>query len=451
MLRANSKSASLNNSLQAVPADSSFFYIPAIVCGFLAIFAPLLDQMTEAATYANVQAGRIDNKIFWPLISIWPILLAVRNFKRIFNAQLPYAILALYLYLAFAGLSVTWAFKPFISLTRYTQQLMLASAIIVPALLAPRSVDLVRRVYACYAVGILTNLFFVIAGSQTISMKVAIGYNGYFSHKNILGEFAAFALFFALAEVSSKKGRTFLSIVILFITTYILIKSSSKTSIALAICLPFFAYALTLAGRWLKILPSTVFFAMVGGAILACIILSISAYDISGKIFGDRTFTGRTEIWDFVEYEIKKRPWGGWGFQSFWLVGLDGPSITDGAGWIKTMPTAHNGYLDIELSTGRIGLFLIIPYIVFTLSAIGRLSTLDPVRGRLFFSIALFIILSNFLESTLLEGHAFQWPLFLLVSVEAARLTVSERRRSAVKLERRSGHRMDLQASGMRR
>ena len=65
------------------------------------------------------------------------------------------------------------------------------------------------------------------------------------------------------------------------------------------------------------------------------------------------------------------------------------------------MPSAHNGYLDTILDTGYIGLVLFLVFIFTTLHAIGRVADRDPVRAWLLLSIALFIVLVNFLESRL--------------------------------------------------
>jgi O-antigen ligase len=114
---------------------------------------------------------------------------------------------------------------------------------------------------------------------------------------------------------------------------------------------------------------------------------------ISWYICGNYTLSGRTLIWDFVNFEIAKRPLLGWGYRSFWLVGPDSPNIVDGSGWVRfgNMPSAHNGYLDTILDTGHIGLVLFLVFIFTTLHAIGRVADRDPARAWILLSIALFI------------------------------------------------------------
>ena len=85
------------------------------------------------------------------------------------------------------------------------------------------------------------------------------------------------------------------------------------------------------------------------------------------------------------------------------------------------MPNAHNGYVDTKLELGYVGLALLLVFIVATLHAIGRVADRDPARARLLLSLALFIIVYNFLESLWMRGFEFLWVVFLIVAAETAR------------------------------
>jgi O-antigen ligase len=89
-------------------------------------------------------------------------------------------------------------------------------------------------------------------------------------------------------------------------------------------------------------------------------------------LYGDSSLTGRTVTWDFANYEIARRPLQGWGYQSFWLAGPGAPSIIDAPGWVKTMPDAHNDYVDTKLELGYNGLGLLLIFIITTLHGVGH-------------------------------------------------------------------------------
>ena len=137
-------------------------------------------------------------------------------------------------------------------------------------------------------------------------------------------------------------------------------------------------------------------------------------------LYGDSTFTGRTIIWDFVESEIARRPLLGWGYQSFWLV-PGSPSFFEAPGWVRIMPNAHNGYYDTTLEMGYVGYALLVIFIIATLHAIGRVADRDPTRGWLVLSLALYVIMWNYLESLWMRGFEFLWVVFLIIAAEAAR------------------------------
>jgi len=138
-------------------------------------------------------------------------------------------------------------------------------------------------------------------------------------------------------------------------------------------------------------------------------------------LYGDSTLTGRTIIWDFANYEIARRPLLGWGYQSFWLVGPDAPSVVDAPGWVKTMPNAHNGYYDTTLELGYVGYSLLVIFLIATLHAIGRVAYRDPTRAWLLLSLALYIICFNYLESLWMRGFEFLWVVFLIIAAEIGR------------------------------
>src|SRR5262249_54068644 len=133
------------------------------------------------------------------------IFLAVQNRSRLGRSTFPPNIVCLLVYLAFAGASVIWAFKPEISFVRFLQQVMVLTSMVLPAMLAARTVDLMRAVFLCFAVSCILNVFFVLGGSPIIveygSVNVNIGYPGYFTGKNYLGECAAMALIMSVHEM----------------------------------------------------------------------------------------------------------------------------------------------------------------------------------------------------------------------------------------------------------
>ena len=82
-----------------------------------------------------------------------------------------------------------------------------------------------------------------------------------------------------------------------------------------------------------------------------------------------------------------------------------------------TLGQAHNGYVDVYLQLGWIGVGLLFMVIVSTLQKIVRLFEFDFEYGRLRLTFFLMILFVNITESTFMRGGHALWFLFLLVTV----------------------------------
>ena len=153
--------------------------------------------------------------------------------------------------------------------------------------------------------------------------------------KNYLGEFSAIAFLLSLHEMLYPGLRRVLGIIVVVIATSLLFLSNSKTAFALALFVPFLAGLTLITRKAMRISPAIFLLSIA----FCCVVLSkLSGFDIyriSYILYGDSSLTGRTVIWDFASWEIDRRPFLGWGYQSFWLVGPDAPSIVDAPGWVK--------------------------------------------------------------------------------------------------------------------
>jgi len=212
-----------------------------------------------------------------------------------------------------------------------------------------------------------------------------------------------------------------LGLIVIAVALFLVFMADSKTALGLAIVTPCLAGITLIATKKLRVSPAIILLSIPLCYAILSNISNFSVNRLSYMMFGDSTLTGRTLIWDFANSEIARRPLLGWGYQSFWLVGPDSPSLLEAPGWIKMMPNAHNGYYDTTLEMGYIGYFLLIIFILMTLHAIGRVARVDAVRAWLLLSIALYIICFNYLESLWMRGFEFLWVVFLIVAAEIGR------------------------------
>jgi exopolysaccharide production protein ExoQ len=393
--------------------------IPILACAFATIVNPCLEFAYSTGT-GNLQAAApgLSGRIFWPAIFGISLVLAARNQFSPGKLTLAPHVKWLLAYVAFAGLSTLWAFKPEISFIRYTQQVMIISSIVLPALLAARTVDWMRGLFLCYALGVLLNFCVALNTPPSALGEVS----GYFLGKNYLGEFAAPALLLGFFEAFHPGLRRPLGIIVAILSALLLYWSQCKTALGFVLFSPILAgLALIVRKRAGVSIAITIFSIPFCYEMVSNVSPNINAGRISYMLYHDSTFTGRTIIWAFAQQESERRPLLGWGYQSFWLVGSDAPSVVEAPSFVGQMPEGHNGYVDTKLELGYIGYTLLLIFIFTTLHAIGRVADRDPTKALLVLSLALYVMVHNLLESLWMRGLEFLWLLFLILVVEIAR------------------------------
>lgn len=127
----------------------------------------------------------------------------------------------------------------------------------------------------------------------------------------------------------------------------------------------------------------------------------------------DPSLTGRTAIWAQVLRFIAQRPLAGYGYDAFWR-GMQGPSFQVDAAVHFVVEHAHNGFLEILLGLGTLGL------LVFLLSWSQAARRLWPLWrtgevGPIAFPIAILVlmVLYNLDENTLLIHNGLFWILYV--------------------------------------
>lgn len=100
-------------------------------------------------------------------------------------------------------------------------------------------------------------------------------------------------------------------------------------------------------------------FTFIGSSVTAVLIAGLILMpDEMLQLLGrDASLTGRLPLWRQVIATIADRPLLGYGYSGFWNAGsLDVQYLWQRAGWMA--PDSHNGYLDVMLQTGVLGILL---------------------------------------------------------------------------------------------
>lgn len=148
--------------------------------------------------------------------------------------------------------------------------------------------------------------------------------------------------------------------------------------------------------------------------------------------------TGRTDIWLNLMLSIQKHPWLGTGYGAFW-IGEGGPAqyIADYMNWMP--PYGHNGFLDIANELGVVGLLLVVWACLGHCYKVVRLSQYDSREAALHMALFVVLFISNFSESYLFYGVAFQNVLFICSIVTVSNSLRHYRRLKLMSLEKWHG------------
>lgn len=128
----------------------------------------------------------------------------------------------------------------------------------------------------------------------------------------------------------------------------------------------------------------------------------------------DMTFTGRVPLWVDLIAIGTQRPLLGAGYGGFWFSNLSLGLWTKHQ-WRPV--SGHNGYIDIFMDLGLLGMVLFLFVLVHGYKRALYTLELNKATGNLYFAYLLMIIMHNFTESTFAKAVSFLWILFLFMIV----------------------------------
>jgi exopolysaccharide production protein ExoQ len=351
----------LFRDLRRRPALSNLLWIPT--CFVLILGSRPLSYWLYGVSTSPV------NEAFYVLflgVCFWIATSRGVKWGRLLARNLP-----LVLIYAYFALSVFWSGDPSGSAKRVIKDFGLL--FVISAILSETDgLEALRAVFfRCAAVLFPLSLLFDryfpnISRQYTVEGEILL--TGVTTQKNTLGEIVFVFSIFILWDLMERHetGKRFLTrkttdhILLLVIGVLLLYQCQSKTSL---LCL-LIGGALSVRPRWLSSRMSSriVFYGIIASPFLLFFTQEFGEIirPIVQAMGRDMTFTGRAEIWAHIHLRTVN-PIVGSGFWNFW-GGPGGQAIVDE---MKTpIPNAHNGYIDIYLDGGIVGLGLLLLLLV---------------------------------------------------------------------------------------
>jgi exopolysaccharide production protein ExoQ len=256
-------------------------------------------------------------------------------------------------------------------------------------------------------------------------------WRGIYWHRNHLGSLMAFFSAILIVGMVLKKGQArYITayMVIFFMSSILVFGSRSATGILIYFILNGF---LVIAFLWIKFHNRLKREHYLGLSALFGIVLVLILSDLDrffGLVGRNSTLTGRVPLWiDLVTRVWLQKSIFGYGFGALWNQEVFREALTLRHGWGYMIYFSDNGYLDLLLNTGLIGLILFLVFFGIT----GKRSICAFIKRESFLSIVplllfAYVFLANISYSFLFEVDQFVWMLLVFSAILSFRMLNSK-------------------------
>jgi len=353
-----------------------------------------------------LEGSPLDRSIYLALLAIGVMVLLWRPAAvvRFFRAN-PWIVL----FVSYCAISVSWSDYPDVAFKRWIKSVSDIVMVVIVLTEAQRSCA-IRRVLARTA--------FVLVPISVLLIKYYPDMARYYSRwegkqfvsgvaedKNMLGMtclvFGLGAVWQLVGAWRTQKGwdrtrRLIAHGTILAMVFWLLWMANSMTSLSCLILAASLIVATSAGGVVRKPAVVHLMVAAIVGVAFSVLFLDIgvSALEAIGR---NPTLTGRTEIWR-VLLQVDGNPVFGTGFESFWL-GERLEKLWNMGNLLNGLNQSHNGYLEVYLNLGCIGLALLAILIVTGYRNVIAALRRDPQTGALRLGFFVAAVIYSFTEA----------------------------------------------------
>ncbi|MEL6930615.1 MAG: O-antigen ligase [Cyanobacteria bacterium J06600_6] len=253
---------------------------------------------------------------------------------------------------------------------------------------------------------------------------------GVFTHKNQFGAFMAPAGVIFLLNALRGARFSWVYWVLLVLNCGAMVMSQSLTALAtfglmLVLCI---IYRI-LRWRYEVMISAVLAVTAIGFIGLVLFAGYVGSDSLLSNLGRDSTLSGRTLIWGYVWDQIQLKFWLGYGMTAFWN-GLDGPSSYIQYAMRIGVIYAHNGFLDLWLSIGLVGLgIFLVSFFSTTAQSLTLLRKTNSPEGFWPLLFMSYILLSNLTEGTISNLNSSFWAIYVAISYS---LVIAKRDKYAI-------------------
>jgi O-antigen ligase len=266
-------------------------------------------------------------------------------------------------------------------------------------------------------VAVLSLAFIVLFPSYGISSEGE--WKGVFNYKNAMGSGMGLALLVEWQLPAASRLSKVLKSLAMLLYAVLLLKSDSVTPAVALVGMLILLNLYKFTALRLRV-PLYAFFAIIAVliAVGSSLVVANSA-SVLGLLGRSSNLTGRTEIWNLVISFILQRPILGYGYSGFW-GGASPESYVVNRVLGGPIQYSHNGYLEMLLTLGVVGLLLTLFFIGTGMKRSLYLSQQHQFGVKLWpLAFLLYFILHNLGECTmLLQGLEWAMCVSCIVGID---------------------------------
>jgi exopolysaccharide production protein ExoQ len=282
---------------------------------------------------------------------------------------------------------------------------------------------------ALISIGLCTVVTLAVPQMGLQSINGGIAWQGIYTHKQTLGSTMAFFSSLFLVQLLDKQANRGMAVLGLLGSVLLVLLSASKTGLMMML----FLVALLPLYKVVEQQGAYRAFLLFFSVIFVSVLITVVAFNLETIVVGylgkDLELNGRVPVWNMAIEKGMERPWLGYGYEGFWTS--DQADMILANSWAAHEPGfktrsitfhAHNGFIDVFLQMGGVGLVLLALSFFSTLARVINLVLLTrkPEYFWMFLCIGIFLI-SNFTEGLIiLSANQRVWVMYVAISFSTA-------------------------------
>ncbi len=314
-----------------------------------------------------------------------------------------------------AIVSVSWSSIPDIALRKVIS--LIGTTFFALYLASRNSFEQQLKIYSwTFGIAIIFSFLFALAlpeyGISSLD-AVSGAWRGIYPHKNGLGEsmFVSFLTFYFLS-ISSKKNRLLYRIFGL-LSVVLIVFAESATSLVSVI----FIFAIAQGLNYLSLKSKKSVFLVLLFIIFSAFLLFIITINFNTFLAAnnkDITLTGRTPLWADLWGFIQQKPWLGYGYGTFFSgVHRETDLLWKVHTWNPVH--AHNGYIQLWLHLGFVGLSVfILGYMGCLFNSLLKYLVSKDIKMLWTFLFLIYTVTHDLTEISFLTAQGFIWIISLI-------------------------------------